>query len=108
MRFWKGLFGGNQSPKAEISIGAAVDFCCWVENGALENIAALLRSKPDLVSSRVSGGETPLHVAARVGCSDVVELLVAKKADVHAKDGNGETPLHLAAHYGNERWERCC
>src|ERR1022692_1624019 len=37
-----------------------------------------------------------LHSAAAKGDKDVVELLLAKKADVNARDNDGETPLHRA------------
>lgn len=42
-------------------------------------------------------GVTPLHVAARGGRHDVVELLLSLKADVHATSSRGATALHLAA-----------
>jgi ankyrin repeat protein len=43
-----------------------------------------------------TGGETPLHWAARFGQSQVAELLIAEGADVNAKNVVGQTPLHLA------------
>ena len=39
---------------------------------------------------------TPLHYAAEVGRSDIVELLLSKGATPNFKDINGNTPLHLA------------
>lgn len=41
-------------------------------------------------------GETPLHLAAKNGCTEVVQLLLEHKANVEAKASNGMTPLHLA------------
>ena len=45
---------------------------------------------------------TPLHLAAFKGYKDVVELLLANKAEVNAKDNNGQTPLHVAALKGHK------
>jgi ankyrin repeat protein len=45
---------------------------------------------------------TPLHFAAAYGHQNVVELLLASKADVNAKDNNGWTPAHTAAAYGHK------
>lgn len=41
-------------------------------------------------------GETPLHMAAKNGCSKAAELLLANGAFIEAKANNGMTPLHLA------------
>eukprot|EP00968_Pinguiococcus_pyrenoidosus_P022409 scaffold3218_cov161-Pinguiococcus_pyrenoidosus.AAC.2 len=40
---------------------------------------------------------TPLHIAARVGCRPIVQLLLDKGGKVSAKDEEGRTPLHFAA-----------
>ncbi|KAL5729246.1 hypothetical protein ACHQM5_002222 [Ranunculus cassubicifolius] len=41
-------------------------------------------------------GETPLHMAAKNGCSGAARLLLEHGAFVEAKANNGMTPLHLA------------
>ncbi|WOL02171.1 hypothetical protein Cni_G10890 [Canna indica] len=41
-------------------------------------------------------GETPLHMAAKNGCSESAKLLLAHGASLEAKANNGMTPLHLA------------
>ena len=68
--------------------------------GDLEKVKALLKDHPDLVFSKdesaLGWGKTPLHCAASAGYRDVVELLLANKADVNAKDKVGATPLHEA------------
>ena len=57
----------------------------------------MLRSDPKLVSERDAHfQETPLHIAARFGPVEMVELLIKMKADVNATAYNGFTPLHLA------------
>lgn len=46
---------------------------------------------------------TPLHVCARVGDLDTMELLIAHKANVNATNGDGDTALHFAACRGSGR-----
>lgn len=42
-------------------------------------------------------GDTPLHLAAKNGCTDVIKLLVDAKADVDVQDSkSGKTALHHA------------
>ncbi|XP_057968591.1 ribulose bisphosphate carboxylase/oxygenase activase, chloroplastic [Malania oleifera] len=44
-------------------------------------------------------GETPLHMAAKNGCNEAAQLLLAHGAFIEAKANNGMTPLHLAVWY---------
>ncbi|KAG5009335.1 hypothetical protein AAZX31_07G081900 [Glycine max] len=44
-------------------------------------------------------GETPLHMAAKNGCNEAAQLLLACGATVEARANNGMTPLHLAVWY---------
>ncbi|GAB4839210.1 hypothetical protein Ancab_028738 [Ancistrocladus abbreviatus] len=41
-------------------------------------------------------GETPLHMAAKNGCSETARLLLSHGAFIEAQANNGMTPLHLA------------
>jgi hypothetical protein len=66
------------------------------EVGDLTKVKALLKDNPELVSSKGDVGETPLHVAAKYCGKDMVELLLANKADVNAKSEFDWTPLHAA------------
>ncbi|HSR50603.1 MAG TPA: ankyrin repeat domain-containing protein, partial [Acidobacteriota bacterium] len=43
-----------------------------------------------------SHGWTPLHLAARRGSREIVEMLIRKGADATVADFDGSTPLHLA------------
>ena len=78
--------------------------------GDLEKVKALLKDNPDLVFSKhgiqlyhiAKVGRTPLHDAAFRGSKDVVELLLANKAEVNAKDNEGVMPLHKAAFCGHK------
>jgi ankyrin repeat protein len=69
----------------------------------LGTVSALLKEKPDLAFTKDRSGITPLHVAALSGQTQVVDLLLANKADVNARDGKGMTPLHLASESGQTR-----
>src|ERR1017187_9440312 len=77
---------------------SSLAFCGEIHDAAkagdLEKVSALLKDKPDLVSSKNNDGSTPLHLAATKGDWKVVELLLASKAEVNAKDNSGVTPLH--------------
>jgi ankyrin repeat protein len=48
------------------------------------------------VNGRNYRGRTPLHVAARAGFCEVIEVLLRSSADVDVVDGDGMTPLALA------------
>lgn len=63
----------------------------------------LLLEKGARVNQKNCLGETPLHLAAYLGCADMVQLLLANGADSNARDRNGDTPLHKTAGYG---WEK--
>jgi ankyrin repeat protein len=71
------------------------------KNEDLQKLKAMLRDNPELVSRRNGIGYSPLHLAAQKGSMDVVELLLANKADINARAGRGATPLHKAAAEGH-------
>ncbi len=71
-------------------------------DGDVKKVQALINGNPDLVLSKDGNGLTALHWAAGRGHRELVELLMASKADVNAKSGNGSTPLHLAAFNGHK------
>ena len=76
--------------------------------GDKATVIALLKQTPELVSSKDSLGNTPLHLAALYDQPEIVELLLANGADVNAQtaarfvtNSGGqlsccETPLTLA------------
>jgi ankyrin repeat protein len=51
-------------------------------------------------------GETPLHLAARNGCADVVQILIKAGADVNATDDEGRTALAIADASSHTQVER--
>jgi cytohesin len=70
--------------------------------GDLEKVQVLLTNTPDLVFSRDSDGETPLHLAAFMGHKETVELLLANNAEVNATNNYRRMPLHYAAGHGRK------
>lgn len=48
-------------------------------------------------------GDYPIHVAARNGSGEIVNLLIASGAQVNVRNARKETPLHIAAMNGNVR-----
>lgn len=73
--------------------GYKVDFHYAAQKGHLFVVWSLVRLNPQLVFSRDRSGDTPLHLAANEGHKDVVEFLIAHRAEVNAVDNFGETAL---------------
>lgn len=44
---------------------------------------------------------TATHEAAKVGCADILMLLLRHGSKVTARDGHGVTPLGIAAEFGH-------
>ena len=49
------------------------------------------------VEATTESGLAPLHVAAFMGCINIVIFLLQQDANVNCETVRGETPLHLAA-----------
>lgn len=81
-----------------------------MKNGATPLIMAVLRNRPDLVSSLLKAGaevnrpgkrgSTPLHAAAALGRKKCLDLLLQAGADVNVHGALGRTPLMDAARMG--------
>lgn len=70
---------------------------------AIENddsIKAMSLINKDTIMSKNYFGETPLHIAARRGQSDLARVLIKSGSDLNSIDNQSQTPLHRAAEYG--------
>ena len=45
-------------------------------------------------------GETPLHIASRYGCAEIVKFLCEYGANLDIQDDQQETALHVASWHG--------
>jgi ankyrin repeat protein len=53
----------------------------------------LLNAGADIEAADVISGERALHIAAGLGLSSIVDVLIQRGADVEARDNSGESPL---------------
>jgi ankyrin repeat protein len=58
-------------------------------------VKLLVANKAD-INAKSNSGDTPLHMAARNGSKDAVDLLLGANANLNAKNNAGQTPLDLA------------
>jgi cytohesin len=56
---------------------------------------AILAKDPTLLNARDESESTPLHIAARYGPVEGVNMLIGLGADVNVKSYNGFSPLHI-------------
>jgi ankyrin repeat protein len=71
------------------------------EAGDIAQVKALLKAWPELLEAENQKGLTPLHAASANGKTEVMEALLARRANVNARTRLGWTPLHFAAVKGD-------
>jgi ankyrin repeat protein len=89
----KGKTGGDDAYKPIHSA------CRW-NTMPIEEIKKLVTSAPGAMNIVDPGnGNTPLHIAAQNGHTNIVKLLLEVKASVNLKNSAGNTPLHMSVEY---------
>jgi len=69
---------------------------------AVVGICTVLLARGAEVTSRMEGGNTPLHEAAQRGNLELAKLLLSRGAEVNATLSDGRTPLALASAGGHQ------
>ena len=112
--FFENLAGSdpNSSTLLQVTIEKNTVLHVALQFKKIEAAKKIVNLSPSLVYETNSNGDTPLHVAATVGISSIVKLLIdqAKKLDVETGgrqkllsmvNQDGDTVLHVAVRYGN-------
>jgi ankyrin repeat protein len=71
-----------------------------VHRGDLNEVKKLIKANPSLISCKDEQNRTPLILAALNKRADILEFLIASKANVNASDMFGRTALHWVALVG--------
>jgi len=66
------------------------------EDGDTKMVARILATAPALVNTKTSAGWTALHMAARFGHEQCLEVLIKHGANVNSRSYSNSTPLHEA------------
>ncbi len=95
------LLGHTQSDSSKLLTreGTASFFSVLDDSPGGQSLRSFQKEVPIDTSTRTQKGETALHLAAREGHLDVLQLLIGF-SDINAQDKEGNTPLHLAAQEG--------
>ena len=64
--------------------------------GNLDQVKILLHKDAN-IQSRDQDGDSPLHLAALYGHTEVIQYLISQSADIHSRGHHGRTPLMMAA-----------
>lgn len=73
--------------------------CRAAQLGLEDIVKKLLKLGASLEEAVYLHSSTPLHLAARHGHAEVVEVLLEKGASITALDEDGRSPLHIASEY---------
>eukprot|EP00111_Clytia_hemisphaerica_P006560 TCONS_00019008-protein len=71
-----------------------------IESRNLKNLRTFLSKKPDAIH-KTKNGNAPLHLAAQMEYSDVMEILIQNGANVNKQNSIGRTALHISCAQGH-------
>ena len=79
-------------PRSPIAAAArssapAQDIYAAAEAGEIERVTEILSTQPELLNAKNQQGLTVVHLAARRGHSELVEMLLNRGADLEEPDG---------------------
>lgn len=80
--------------------GLEIDFFTAIALGDLEQVTAMLKSKPERIGEKDSKGSLPLHRAVEMNQLPIAEKLLQAGADVNGVGRYSWTPLIEAAFWG--------
>lgn len=72
--------------------------CRW-NTASIDEMKKLLIDPRSVNCVDPGNGNTPLHIAAQNGHSEIVTLLITLQASLNAQNGSGNTPLHMSIEY---------
>jgi hypothetical protein len=89
------------SIKAEEARDPFAELLDAIHAGRSDACTRLLDLEPRLLRQQDAFGCQPVHVAARAGARECVELFLQRGASADASEAFNETPLHMAARQGH-------
>ena len=72
-----------------------------IQTGNLRRVQELINENPEVVNAQNTINQTPLHIAAYNGHTNVATILLDHGANIDAQDDFNQTPLHAAAYNGH-------
>ena len=96
------LSGKKEIVEFLLEKGATEDIFSAAIAGHTNKVGAFLKQDNKLVNTKDSSGKGALHWGALHGQKQVVELLLAEKADVNLLDADGFTALHWAVMFDKQ------
>lgn len=89
----------NVRKRKQLSSGLSI-FNAAIRSGNSQFVSYLLKKGFNANEKNSHNQWSPLHYAAKTCRPEIIDLLIANKAELNVKDKLGRTPLHLAADIG--------